>query len=76
MDKIGLMNAGLISKTLTSSPSFITTVPAFATTANTMTAHRARRTDMVMLAKAGRFRIKSRRISAKNKVEKQNKHTF
>ena len=35
-----------------SSPSFMTTVCAFSTTANTMTAHSARRVASVMLAKA------------------------
>ena len=35
-----------------SSPSFMTMVPAFSTTANTMTAHNARLVANVMLAKA------------------------
>ena len=53
----------------TSSPSFMTTVPALLTTANTMTAHSALLTDMVMLAKAGRWRMKSSSSSVKKNNE-------
>ena len=43
----------------TSSPSLSTAVPARSTTANTITAHSSRRTDIVMLAKAGSWCMNS-----------------
>ena len=46
-----------------SSPSFMTTVPAFSTTAKTITRHKARRTERVMLANALRCCVNSSRIS-------------
>lgn len=57
---------------LTSSPSFNTMVPALSTTANTITAHSSRLTDIVMLAKAGNWCMNSRSCSEKQKVRKEN----
>ena len=42
-----------------SSPSFMTTVPAFSTTAKTITRHSARRTDSVILANARKCCVNS-----------------
>lgn len=48
---------------LTSSPSFRTMVPAFSTTANTITAQSSLLTDMVMFAKAGNWCMNSKSCS-------------
>ena len=47
-------------------------VPALSTTANTITAHSSRLTDIVMLAKAGNWCMNSRSCSEKQKVYKEN----
>lgn len=54
-----------------SSPSFITIVPVFSTTANTMTEHSAFRTASVMLVNAFRCWVNSSRASMSSSVRSE-----